>query len=1584
MIRSVSLFLVISFLSVLSLATALQAGTACSGVLTYLEQGLFADQPSNCSTGARCYTPVISGATFTPEAGCDPAIESCAITIEVPIDFSGNHQNDPSASGFLYSFATVTVTPSGGGTLGTCGLSGAVIEEDHGTLSWGITSSCSDLMASYTITATACPCAFGLCPHCPKETTQVVDFSLSPLCPPPPPPSGCPEDQSCPTCVGGGSGIGGSAGGGGGGASPPQSGPGALLRYYAGGVGHPTYPGSAGITAELGRYWSHEYAERIARDPDDSNVWLLTRYATFRRFTDLDMDGDYDRTIPSDEYRILTKTPTGWTLLDLDGTLMQFDDTGLWSSTTDRNGNAKTATRDGTGRLTAVSFPEGRSETFTYSAGGKLDSITEIGVDGTTSRTWGYTYTGQDLTRIDRPDGTAWVFLYDDPTLPGYMTRMSLEGTDASERIAGSWAYDPFGNVVQMWKGAANFNDAGAVDRWSMSFDDPQLPMVTTVTDPMGEISTYTLGRDSESRKPRLEQLEGSCPSCGTGPNSRLFYEDPAHPLRPTRQIDGGGTTTLTTYDANGQAISRVEALGTAQERETTWQRDPTYPALITEIERPSTTGSPFDFRRTTFTLSGQGNATDRIDEGVEDGQVFSYTTTTTYTAEGQPEDRDLPGYGTADVTTRAWDAARGGLVLASRTDPLIGSSLFGYDPFNRRTSVTDPNGVASETQYDPLNRVLFSIQKGAVMAEDLITEQRYTVFGDLFQTVLPRGNVLEYGYDPTGRLVSIERKPDDLPGSHIERTFYTLDGFGHRVREELQSWDGASWTSASTTDYLYSTRCHLDQMIEGAGSPEQAITEYAYNCDGDLERLWDANHPSAGQTAAASTVYGYDPLDRLTTVSQPFGGAAGGQAVTTYGFDVQDHLTSVTDPEGTVTSYVHSDRDLLTRETSEVSGVTSHLYNEHSERTETTDARSISTLRTLDELDRVTLVDYPDDTLDVTYTYDDALVPFSLGRLTRIERDGQPIDYQYDRFGRMTQDGELAYTFDTNGNQSEILYPGGVRAIYTFDHADRHLTLDAEVPGQGIQAIVTGALYQPIGPLRQLTRGNGVTESRQHDSRYQPASITAVGPGGTLLDWDYATDGVGNITVIGDLLDSLNNRTYAYQDYQYFLTQGDGPWGALAWAYDKIGNRLSETRDGATDIYQYLANAAASGNTAKLDQIALGAGGSRVYTFDAAGNQIEVDENGDPVTYTFDDAGRLSAIDHPSAQASSTMLYDGRSYLRQAVGREPDTSGNALFCDGFESGDISAWGDPGASSCMAETATSATYSADGVLQRRVGATEANAVLYFGGQPVAQTSGTGVTHLTADHLGTPVLASSSVGGSNWSGGFEPFGSDFANAGDAGVFLRLPGQWADATWDVGSPSFFNVLRWYQSGTGSYSRPDPLGAQGDFHPYLYATANPLLFVDPTGEKSRVCCTPITRGQSLAAFKHCFIETEQNSGGPSGKSVSTTYGLQKVKGVGCKFKNDWFDTDRVDDPRTTCGPWSGVEDCMTDPCVGQQFLNYPNPSGYRLLRGPNSNSFASTIAKTCGLTPPDVVGSGQTPGWGNKGQPSKNRKAKCPEAR
>ncbi len=167
--------------------------------------------------------------------------------------------------------------------------------------------------------------------------------------------------------------------------------------------------------------------------------------------------------------------------------------------------------------------------------------------------------------------------------------------------------------------------------------------------------------------------------------------------------------------------------------------------------------------------------------------------------------------------------------------------------------------------------------RRGATAAEDLVTTQIYTPFGDRLRTILPEGNTLEYGYDSLGRLVSIERKPD--PATHGERTFYTLNAIGQRIREERQSWNDSGWQTESFTDSVYTSRCNLDKIVHADGT----VTEYAHDCQGNLEQEWDANHPSNGQQNPASKSYAYDQLDRLTSITQPWGGAGGGTAVTRY-----------------------------------------------------------------------------------------------------------------------------------------------------------------------------------------------------------------------------------------------------------------------------------------------------------------------------------------------------------------------------------------------------------------------------------------------------------------------------------------------------------------------------------------------------------------------------------------------------------------------------------------------------------------------------------------------------------------------------
>jgi hypothetical protein len=100
----------------------------------------------------------------------------------------------------------------------------------------------------------------------------------------------------------------------------------------------------------------------------------------------------------------------------------------------------------------------------------------------------------------------------------------------------------------------------------------------------------------------------------------------------------------------------------------------------------------------------------------------------------------------------------------------------------------------------------------------------------------------------------------------------------------------------------------------------------------------------------------------------------------------------------------------------------------------------------------------------------------------------------------------------------------------------------------------------------------------------------------------------VGNPTqIIGTIAGQPYTAIFTYQDPQYFLTQGNGPWGTRSWTYDRIGNRLTHQETGEpTQAYTY----AGTGHNPKLLQIrpAPGLGtGARQYAYDTAGNQISV-----------------------------------------------------------------------------------------------------------------------------------------------------------------------------------------------------------------------------------------------------------------------------------------------------------------------------------------------------------------------------------------
>jgi RHS repeat-associated protein len=1250
---------------------------------------------------------------------------------------------------------------------------------------------------------------------------------------------------------------------------PAGGGPGAYLRYRAGGAGSAaSFPGS-GTPADaiqwqtaLGRNWSHDYAQRIVvNNPAEPNVdfrighaWLITRAASFREFKNPAAGGGlrlYALNAPSDESRRLyyDTASGGWEMIELDGTRHIFRSDGLWTQTIDAANPTHPTTASYTGtQLDSVTKPDGTSETFTYS-GGRLATITEVAVagSGTASRVWTYTWNGADLSFISRPDGTKLEFTYAAPGLPGYLSRVRLIGTDGtSGRVVGAFEYNSNGYLTKSWQGDPVSTGPDAVDQQTLTYTNLPLPTAVQVTDALNVVTDYTMDRDPRSIKPRIKTIAGECTACGLTPSTTFEYTNATHPMRVSGLINARGFRTNNTYTAFGQIATRTEAVGTADQRLTTWTYDAVSPGLVTQVEQPSTTAG--QFRRTQMAYNATTSVLNtRTITGRESGAAFSHATAMTHNASGRPLTIDPPGYAATDITSFTYAVPnRNEMLPDTRTDPLIGTTTFGYDGFNRRTSTTDVNGVETTTTYDLLDRVVEVRQKGAIPADDLVTGYEYNLFKDLIRVTLPKGNVIEYAHDSAGRMIRTERRLN--PATPGERTAYTLDKIGNRTLEDLQRWDGATFVSESKTEYVYSSRCHLDKIIRGKDSPTPSTTEHCYDKNSNLEKVWDANHPSASQTAPPTQSYTYDALDRLLTSSQPFGGAGGGNAVTSYLYDVQDHLRQVTDAEGNVTSYTTGDRDLMTQQVSPVSGTTNYTFNEHGQLVTTTDARNIAVTRTIDALDRVTKEDYPDSRLDTDFVYDGGPGgSFFKGRLRTITRAGETIAYDYDRFGRMLQDGTLFYQYDKNGNRTQTTYPSGLAATTTYDFADRPLTLTAVGAGLASTSIVTTAAYKPSGPLTGLTLGNGLVEQRLYDQRYYPDRITVP----TGIDWDYTVDNVGNITTIAD---GGTPRTYAYQDFQYFLTQGAGPWptSPLTWTYDKIGNRLTETRAGIlTDTYNYVTNGT-GGRNPKLQNITLANGaGSRMFRHDQIGDETITSDPQQEHFRSYDAAGKLTRLFATVTRAESKLRYDGRGFLAEA--KQEITACNPL-------------------------GQKPTYSSAGVLMQRrqymqltpATAISEDAVLYFAGRPIATVKtapgAAVVTFVTTDHLGTPMLTTNAASMALWSGGFEPFGADWGSAESSGVFLRFPGQWSDPAWSVSEGLMHNVARNYSPGTGRYERPDPLGLWDGPNVFGYVGANPLTGIDPLG-LTKWSCTSLQYSVAAVAgiwvgWLNCESECRGNS--------------------------------------------------------------------------------------------------------------------------
>jgi RHS repeat-associated protein len=844
-------------------------------------------------------------------------------------------------------------------------------------------------------------------------------------------------------------------------------------------------------------------------------------------------------------------------------------------------------------------------------------------------------------------------------------------------------------------RATSSFDASGDLTNIQYPPSDANGLATTTVTRADSSQASYELAFAAGGVVTR--RADGGCTSCGANDATAAYdsrgnlvraQDGRGYITRSTYDLDGRHLISMTTAmkpagcdpvtdparcRLSSDALAAASLDLTAASQTTTYQyADPNWPDRATRIVRNSviqpggTASESFTFDAATgetlvHTVTGAIDAAGTQETHVTTTQLYAAGEVAAFNPGGAfqsawlalpqpPGDKksmDGPRTDAADVTTFVYyplDAAvpgawRGQLAAVRNAAGHI-TRYEDYDVFGHAATIVDPNGVITRLTFDSLGRLATSTPAGVagcdtdadpLCATDLTTTRSYAGTGGLLVSERrPAGNVTSYTYDARGRLETLSR---GTSASSLERIAYTYDPTsGKKSSEAVSAFENGSWVTKKSETFTYTSTGELATVVHS----DATRMVYAYLPDGAVKSTQDENH------STPNTTYAYDPANRLSSVTQTLAGAPGGQIVTRYGYDLQGNLTSVTDPNGNVTTYTYDDFGRMQRQTSPVSGSTTYIYDAAGNLLTTTDANGAITTRAYDAVSRVisSASTRGSNTETITWTYDNATAGnFGTGRLASVTDPTGSTTYRYDRRGLLRSEVKTiagssyttTYAHDANGNRSTLTYPTGVAARYTFDFADRPVTLTA-----GPTSIISAATYLPFGPLTSLTFGNGTTRTMQYDPRYRPLENKLTGPSGTIAQYTYGKDNVGNITQIHDATDARYNRDFGYDDLNRLTTANSGTllWGAGSYTYDAMGNMLTS----ALGTWKST-SASLVGTTPKLSAVVQN-GASRGVGYDGAGNETLVGS----AAFAYSPRNQLASAD------TASYLYDGRNVLTIAT----------------------------------------------------------------------------------------------------------------------------------------------------------------------------------------------------------------------------------------------------------------------------------------------------------------------------------------------
>jgi RHS repeat-associated protein len=933
-------------------------------------------------------------------------------------------------------------------------------------------------------------------------------------------------------------------------------------------------------------------------------------------------------------------------------------------------------------------------------------------------------------------------------------------------------------------------------------------------------------------------------------------------------------TDTQTTYDGYG-LVSDVRDLGdtatTADDTctHTDYARDTgrgliDFPSQVSTTDCAATPG-PGDYlsgMQTRYDGSATTGAAPTAGLPTATLALASFSGTTPVWRQSGRTDYDANGRTTASydalnrATTTAYTPASGAPVTSTaQTNPLGHTTTSTLNPARgAATAVTDANGRTTSVGYDALGR-LVSVRyprpaDSTVTAPDL--EYGYTVRDSLPNAVVtrklgPNGNqIASYElYDGQFRLRQTQTPaPQALGGRVIADVRYDPRGL---VAKRSTIWDDTAapadgmvtfGDSLVQNQHRYSydnrERQSTDELWAGGVLKWQTGTAY----DGDRTTVT----PPTGGTATTTLT---DATGRTSELRQFLGSSpTGAYQSTTYGYDRLDRQTSVTDPAGNTWQAAYDLRGRRVSATDPDAGTTTTAYDDAGQVLTTTDARGVTLAAAYDGLGRRTELhrDAATGPLLAAWTYD----TLALGQLTSAARYTAAGAYTstvtgYDeRYrplgttvavpaseGLSPDSWTTSTTYRVDGSVATTTFPaaGGLPAETVtsgYDDTGLALTLtgqDSYVAGTTFAywgATATRTLG--VGPRRvriassydeatqRLTRTASsventaspgtwlerLTENYRYDPSGNATAIAETSAGATVSDQCFGHDGLGELTEVWTTTAATCQATPSQA-----AVGGPAPyWNS--YRYDtRTGNRTQDTAHAATGdttrTYTYPAAGQSQPHTLSTVTATGAQTGTSSYGHDAAGNTTTralAGQSGQ--TLTWDEEGHLATLADANGTASYVYTPDGNRLLAR------DTTGTTLYLGGTEI-------------------------------HRDPAGTVTATRYYGDVAV-RTSG-GLTWQAADNHGTGELAVSATDLSTTRRRLDPFG----NPRGTQPTWPTPRGFVNGTADPTGLTHLGA-REYDPTAGAFISDDSVTTYTDplqMNGYAYAKSNPVTASDATGE-------------------------------------------------------------------------------------------------------------------------------------------------------